>query len=86
MVTIVSEQIQSQPVCIVVGASHAGVNCAFELRKQGFSGRLVLIDADMHLPYHRPPLSKAFLNTPLDDAPAPLKLRALTSKQTLNYF
>ncbi|BCO18830.1 ferredoxin reductase [Alteromonas sp. KC3] len=86
MVTIVSEQIQSQPVCIVVGASHAGVNCAFELRKQGFSGRLVLIDADMHLPYHRPPLSKAFLNTPLDDAPAPLKAKSAYEQADIELF
>ncbi|MBU3021310.1 NAD(P)/FAD-dependent oxidoreductase [Aestuariibacter sp. A3R04] len=70
------ETTTDQDVCVIVGASHAGVNCAFELRKQGFEGRVLLIDADPHLPYHRPPLSKAFLNTPLNDAPPPLKAQA----------
>ena len=50
-------------VCIIIGASHAGVNCAFNLRKEGWQGQIVLFDADPHLPYHRPPLSKTFLTT-----------------------
>lgn len=46
---------------IIIGASHGGVSCAFNLRKEGFDGSITLIDADPHLPYHRPPLSKSFL-------------------------
>ena len=44
--------------CVIIGASHAGVNCAFALRKEGWQGRIVLYDVDPELPYHRPPLSK----------------------------
>lgn len=47
----------------VVGASLAGLYAARELRAQGFDGRLVLVGAEPHLPYDRPPLSKAFLTT-----------------------
>lgn len=47
--------------CIVIGASHAGVNFAFALRKEGWEGEIHLFDADPTLPYHRPPLSKAYL-------------------------
>lgn len=47
--------------CIIIGASHAGVNCAFALRREGWERQILLIDADPHLPYHRPPLSKTFL-------------------------
>ena len=47
--------------CIVIGASHAGVNFAFALRGKGWLGRIILFDGDPHLPYHRPPLSKDFL-------------------------
>ncbi|WP_235297626.1 NAD(P)/FAD-dependent oxidoreductase [Portibacter marinus] len=47
--------------CVIVGASHAGVNCSFALRREGWKGNILLIDADPHLPYHRPPLSKSFL-------------------------
>lgn len=46
---------------VVVGASLAGVSAARALRKQGYAGRLVLVGAEPHLPYDRPPLSKAFL-------------------------
>lgn len=49
--------------CIIIGASHAGVNCAFNLRKEGWEGDIKLFDADPYLPYHRPPLSKAYLTS-----------------------
>ncbi len=47
--------------CVIIGASHAGVTCAFALRQEGYQGTITLIDKDPHLPYHRPPLSKSFL-------------------------
>jgi len=52
---------QSDKTCVVVGASHAGVNFVFALRKEGWQGNIILIDKDPALPYHRPPLSKAYL-------------------------
>ena len=55
--------------CIIVGASHAGVNAAFALRKEGWQGNIVLFDGDEHLPYHRPPLSKGDLNTVSNGSP-----------------
>jgi NADPH-dependent 2,4-dienoyl-CoA reductase/sulfur reductase-like enzyme len=45
----------------IVGASVAGVRTAEALRRRGFDGRITLIGAEPHLPYDRPPLSKAFL-------------------------
>ncbi|MGX7677576.1 NAD(P)/FAD-dependent oxidoreductase [Jatrophihabitans sp. DSM 45814] len=45
---------------VVVGASLAGLRAAETLRKQGFAGRLTLIGEEVHQPYDRPPLSKAF--------------------------
>ncbi|MEL3950495.1 MULTISPECIES: NAD(P)/FAD-dependent oxidoreductase [Streptomyces] len=53
----------------VVGASLAGLYAARELRAQGFDGRLVIVGAEPHLPYDRPPLSKSFL-TAADTATA----------------
>lgn len=53
----------NQPTCAVIGASHAGVNFAFSLRREGWQGDIVLFDADPWLPYHRPPLSKAYLTS-----------------------
>ncbi|MDV6232055.1 NAD(P)/FAD-dependent oxidoreductase [Rhodococcus cercidiphylli] len=45
----------------VVGASLAGVAAARALRDQGFDGRITMIGDEVHQPYDRPPLSKAFL-------------------------
>ncbi|MEV0373791.1 FAD-dependent oxidoreductase [Streptomyces sp. NPDC050636] len=45
----------------IVGASLAGLYAARALRSQGFDGRLVVIGAERHRPYDRPPLSKDFL-------------------------
>lgn len=46
---------------VIVGAGHAGGRAALTLREAGFTGRIVLIGDEAHLPYERPPLSKALL-------------------------
>ena len=55
--------INKSQVCVVIGASHAGVNFAFNLRREGWEGDIILYDVDTEFPYHRPPLSKAYLNS-----------------------
>ena len=47
---------------VVVGASHAGVSLALQLRKEGWQGPIQLVGAETQLPYHRPPLSKDLLS------------------------
>ena len=54
---------ENKKTCIVIGASHAGVNFAFSLRREGWTGDIILYDSDPMLPYHRPPLSKAYLTS-----------------------
>ncbi|GAA2897615.1 MULTISPECIES: NAD(P)/FAD-dependent oxidoreductase [Streptomyces] len=46
---------------VVAGAGMAGVQTAVALREQGFTGTVILIGAEPHQPYDRPPLSKAVL-------------------------
>ncbi|HYP62755.1 MAG TPA: FAD/NAD(P)-binding oxidoreductase, partial [Acidocella sp.] len=46
---------------VIIGGSHGGSEAAFRLRQGGFAGSIALISAEAYLPYHRPPLSKAFL-------------------------
>ena len=46
---------------IIVGAGHAGFQLAASLRQAGFGERIALINDEGHLPYQRPPLSKAYL-------------------------
>jgi 3-phenylpropionate/trans-cinnamate dioxygenase ferredoxin reductase subunit len=55
---------------VIVGASLAGGTAAATLREAGFDGTIVLIGAEEHLPYERPPLSKSFLRgeTQFEDA------------------
>jgi NADPH-dependent 2,4-dienoyl-CoA reductase/sulfur reductase-like enzyme len=55
---------------VIVGAGLAGGTAATELRERGYDGAVVLIGAEDHPPYERPPLSKGYLlgNDPLEDA------------------
>ena len=58
-------------VCIIIGASHAGVQLAFSLRREGWVGSILLIGDEPGLPYQRPPLSKAALR-PAETVQSPL--------------
>ncbi|QXH69694.1 MULTISPECIES: NAD(P)/FAD-dependent oxidoreductase [Pseudomonas] len=51
---------------IIVGAGHAGGRAALTLREEGYTGRLILIGDEPHLPYERPPLSKGLLQGTAD--------------------
>jgi 3-phenylpropionate/trans-cinnamate dioxygenase ferredoxin reductase subunit len=51
----------TQETVLIAGAGHAGFQLAASLRQHGFSGRVGLINDEAHLPYQRPPLSKAYL-------------------------
>jgi 3-phenylpropionate/trans-cinnamate dioxygenase ferredoxin reductase component len=46
---------------VVVGAGHAGFQLAASLRQAGYGDPIYLINDEAHLPYQRPPLSKAYL-------------------------
>lgn len=47
---------------LIVGASQAGAQVATSLREFGVTSPITLVGAEHHLPYQRPPLSKAFLS------------------------
>lgn len=46
---------------VIVGAGHAGVSLAAALRAQEYPGTITLLSDEGTYPYHRPPLSKAFI-------------------------
>ncbi|MFC5583550.1 NAD(P)/FAD-dependent oxidoreductase [Nitratireductor kimnyeongensis] len=60
---------------IIIGAGHGGVQAAASLREEGYEGRLTLVSGDPELPYHKPPLSKAFLKA-IDAEPQILRAQA----------
>jgi 3-phenylpropionate/trans-cinnamate dioxygenase ferredoxin reductase subunit len=49
---------------IIIGAGHGGAQAAASLREDGYQGRITLVSDERVAPYHRPPLSKAFLKDP----------------------
>lgn len=61
----------------IVGAGECGARAALSLREKGYDGPIELIGVERHLPYERPPLSKAVLAE--DNAPA----RFVTSEAAL---
>lgn len=52
---------------VIVGAGLAGVQAAASTRERGYDGRLVVVGAEPHPPYQRPPLSKEHLRDGRDD-------------------
>ncbi|WP_432989957.1 NAD(P)/FAD-dependent oxidoreductase [Dactylosporangium sp. CA-233914] len=56
---------------LIIGASVAGTRVATDLRRHGYRGRVLLVDAQDELPYDRPPLSKSALT---GDRIAPVRL------------
>lgn len=51
----------SEPMIAIIGGGQAGAMAAAALRQQGYRGPLHLFSDEPHLPYERPPLSKAML-------------------------
>src|SRR5258705_4408993 len=51
----------TQGPVLIAGAGHAGFQLAASLRQHGLGERICLINDEAHLPYQRPPLSKAYL-------------------------
>ncbi|MEE1793183.1 FAD-dependent oxidoreductase [Streptomyces sp. BE308] len=68
---------QSARRVVVVGAGMAGVQTAVALRERGFTGPVVLIGAEPHQPYDRPPLSKAVLLGKAEDSAFDIDFEAL---------
>jgi len=51
---------------VIVGASHASVQAIDTLRREGYTGSIVLVGDEPYLPYNHPPLSKKYLAGELD--------------------
>ncbi len=53
---------------VIVGGSLGGLRAAEALRSAGYSGDVVVLSQESHLPYNRPPLSKEALRGGVDHA------------------
>jgi 3-phenylpropionate/trans-cinnamate dioxygenase ferredoxin reductase subunit len=47
---------------VIIGAGHAAGQAAASLRQEKYTGSITIIGDEPHLPYQRPPLSKAYLS------------------------
>lgn len=68
---------------VIIGAGHAGVECAWALRAAEVSGTILLFSAESHLPYERPPLSKGLLSGKTDAARMALRADAAYEKANI---
>ncbi len=64
---------------VIIGASCAGVSMAIAARELGFEQRILLLGEEADLPYHRPPLSKAYLAGKVSEGGLALRPAALFS-------
>jgi 3-phenylpropionate/trans-cinnamate dioxygenase ferredoxin reductase component len=55
------------PAFVIVGGGLAGATAAATLRSEGFEGKIVIIGDEPHIPYTRPPLSKAVLRGEMEE-------------------
>ncbi len=66
---------------VIVGAGQAGVQAAESLRAGGFAGPITLLGDEPHGPYHRPPLSKAWLAGEVEAAQLVMRAPAMLAKK-----
>ena len=52
----------SEDRVVIIGASHSAAQACASLRQLGWEGGITLVSDEPHLPYHRPPLSKAYMS------------------------
>jgi NADPH-dependent 2,4-dienoyl-CoA reductase/sulfur reductase-like enzyme len=60
---------------LIAGGGLAAQRAAETLRSKGYTGRMRMVSAEAHLPYDRPPLSKAVLADPAADATVGFRTR-----------
>src|ERR1700756_450709 len=83
---LMSTAASPEDTALIVGAGHAAGECATSIRDQGWAGRIVLVGEERHLPYQRPPLSKAFLSGELGAQQLYLKPQAAYDKARIEFI
>ncbi len=71
--------------CIIIGASHAAAQLAPSLRQEGWEGRILVIGDEPYVPYHRPPLSKAYLSGEKDVDGILIRPQAIYEKNDIEF-
>jgi 3-phenylpropionate/trans-cinnamate dioxygenase ferredoxin reductase subunit len=73
----------SDDAIVIVGAGQAGVTAAEALRSGGYAGAITLLGDEAHGPYHRPPLSKAWLAGEMQAAQLVMRAPEMLAKKSI---
>ncbi|PKO65277.1 MAG: pyridine nucleotide-disulfide oxidoreductase [Betaproteobacteria bacterium HGW-Betaproteobacteria-16] len=68
---------------VIVGAGQAGVMTAEALRGGGFEGPITLLGDEPHGPYHRPPLSKAWMAGEIEAAQLVMRAPEMLARKNI---
>jgi NADPH-dependent 2,4-dienoyl-CoA reductase/sulfur reductase-like enzyme len=71
---------------VIAGGGLAAQRAAETLRSKGYAGRVRMVSAEAHLPYDRPPLSKAVLADPAADAAVGFRTRDWYDERAIEVF
>lgn len=71
---------------VVIGGSHATVQLIISLRQNGWEGDITVVSEEPHMPYHRPPLSKAYLAGDSSEEQLALRAPAAYEKLDVNFM
>jgi len=71
------------PPILIVGAGQAAVQTAEALRAGGFDGPITLLGDEPHGPYHRPPLSKAWLAGEMEAAQLVMRAPEMLARKNI---
>ena len=68
---------------VIVGAGQAGVMTAEALRSGGFEGPITMLGDEPHGPYHRPPLSKAWMAGEIEAAQLVMRAPEMLARKNI---
>jgi 3-phenylpropionate/trans-cinnamate dioxygenase ferredoxin reductase subunit len=71
---------------VIIGGSHAAVQLVISLRQNGWEGQITVVSEEPHMPYHRPPLSKAYLAGDSSEEQLALRAPAAYEKLDVNFM
>lgn len=71
---------------VIIGAGQSGQEAATGLRRHGYAGALTLVGEEPHLPYQRPPLSKAYIQSEMLASELHLDTDASLANQSIDFL
>ncbi len=72
------------PGIVIIGAGQAGLQSAESLRAGGFQGSITLLGDEPYGPYHRPPLSKAWLSGEIEASQLVMRAPELLARKEID--